>query len=271
MVTVATKLDVPIKLVFEGPKKASMLGLGDIVVPGMFVGLCLRFDHFLYYHRQKKQVPIDLKTTDENSGQVVTSTQTKPMVVRPDYVNPKSQWGNWFWTTGLGRFFWQTTDATTPALKAARFPKTYFHAAMAGYLIGMMVTLLMLLVFKHAQPALLYLVPGVVFAVWIVGLFRGELHEMWIYTEDGSLDKEEVVVEVDGNGNVIKKVEDGHEKKEADTKALEKVSSDKIVNQEDVAADEDKVPTPTTVFAFTIEAPASLSRRKTRTVKQHTE
>ncbi|KAK8072173.1 signal peptide peptidase [Apiospora saccharicola] len=271
MVTVATKLDVPIKLVFEGPTKSSMLGLGDIVVPGMFVGLCLRFDHFLYYHRQKKQVPIDLKTTDQNSGQVVTSTQTQPMVVRPDYVNPKSQWGNWFWTTGLGRFLWQTTDATTPALKAARFPKIYFHAAMTGYLLGMMVTLLMLLVFKHAQPALLYLVPGVVFAVWIVGLFRGELHEMWIYTEDGSLDKEEVVVEVDGDGNVIKKVEDGH-KKEADTKALEEASNNKIAEKEDAAADKHlEDPAPTTVFAFTIEAPASLSRRKTQSVKQHTE
>ncbi|KAK8075074.1 hypothetical protein PG997_009737 [Apiospora hydei] len=263
MVTVATKLDVPIKLVFEGPQKASMLGLGDIVVPGMFVGLCLRFDHFLYYHRQKKHVPIDLKTTDENSGQVVTSTQTQPMVVRPDYVNPKSQWGNWFWTTGLGRFFWQSTNATTPALKAANFPKTYFHAAMTGYLLGMMVTLMMLLVFKHAQPALLYLVPGVVFAVWITGLFRGELHEMWIYTEDGSLDKEDVVVEVDGDGNVIKQAEDAHEKKGAETKALEKARSDKTAEKEDATAAEGEEPEPTTVFAFTIQAPASLSRRRT--------
>ncbi|KAK8061392.1 hypothetical protein PG994_007758 [Apiospora phragmitis] len=273
MVTVATKLDVPIKLVFDSPKAKgpSMLGLGDIVVPGMFVGLCLRFDHFLYYHRQKKQVPIDLKTTNENSGQLVTSTQTQPMVVRPDYVNPKSQWGNWFWTTGLGRFFWQTTDATTPALKAANFPKTYFHAAMTGYLLGMMATLMMLFVFKCAQPALLYLVPGVVFAVWIIGLLRGELHEIWIYTEDGSLDKEDVVVEVDGDGNVIKKADDAHEKKEADKKALEKAGSEKTVEKEDAAAAEDAEPVPTTVFAFTIQAPASLSRRRTRSVKQHTE
>ncbi|KAK8016133.1 Signal peptide peptidase 1 [Apiospora rasikravindrae] len=271
MVTVATKLDVPIKLVFEGPQKASMLGLGDIVVPGMFVGLCLRFDHFLYYHRQKKQVPIDLKTTDENSGQVVTSTQTQPMVVRPDYVNPKSQWGNWFWTTGLGRFFWQNTNAATPALKAANFPKTYFLAAMIGYLLGMMVTLMMLLVFKHAQPALLYLVPGVVFAVWITGLFRGELHEMWIYTEDGSLDKEDVVVEVDGDGNVIEKADDTHEKKEDDTKALKKASIDKTAEKEEATAAEGEEPAATTVFAFTIQAPASLSRRRPRSAKQHTE
>uniref|UniRef100_A0A7S2GVW1 Signal peptide peptidase n=1 Tax=Octactis speculum TaxID=3111310 RepID=A0A7S2GVW1_9STRA len=46
MVTVAKSLDAPIKLLF--PKNAkpdfSMLGLGDIVIPGMFVALLLRFD-----------------------------------------------------------------------------------------------------------------------------------------------------------------------------------------------------------------------------------
>lgn len=49
MVTVAKKLDIPIKLLFpflndEGVQKFSMLGLGDIVIPGLFVALCLKFD-----------------------------------------------------------------------------------------------------------------------------------------------------------------------------------------------------------------------------------
>lgn len=49
MVTVAKKLDIPIKLLFpylnnEGVEKFSMLGLGDIVIPGIFVALCLKFD-----------------------------------------------------------------------------------------------------------------------------------------------------------------------------------------------------------------------------------
>lgn len=49
MVTVAKNLDIPIKLLFpylneEGVEKFSMLGLGDIVIPGIFVGLCLKFD-----------------------------------------------------------------------------------------------------------------------------------------------------------------------------------------------------------------------------------
>lgn len=49
MVTVATSIDAPIKLQFPkdlstDPPKYSILGLGDIVIPGIFVSLCLRFD-----------------------------------------------------------------------------------------------------------------------------------------------------------------------------------------------------------------------------------
>jgi minor histocompatibility antigen H13 len=49
MVTVAKSLDAPIKLMFpynwsEEPPLFSMLGLGDIVIPGVFVSLCLKFD-----------------------------------------------------------------------------------------------------------------------------------------------------------------------------------------------------------------------------------
>ncbi|KAJ3213722.1 hypothetical protein HDU67_002563 [Dinochytrium kinnereticum] len=63
MVTVAKGLDVPIKVVFPRNITAvveqgiwnkptgvqfSMLGLGDIVIPGIFVALCLNYDHFRY-------------------------------------------------------------------------------------------------------------------------------------------------------------------------------------------------------------------------------
>ena len=49
MVTVAKSLDAPIKLLFpyalsEDPIKFSMLGLGDIVIPGIFISLCVRYD-----------------------------------------------------------------------------------------------------------------------------------------------------------------------------------------------------------------------------------
>ena len=61
MVTVAKKLDIPIKLLFpyinnEGVEKFSMLGLGDIVIPGIFVALCLKFDIDRCIKKQVKKV-----------------------------------------------------------------------------------------------------------------------------------------------------------------------------------------------------------------------
>lgn len=62
MVTVAVNMDIPAKLSFpkfieQGANKnwsllkpaAAMLGLGDIVVPGLFISLCLRFDYFKHF------------------------------------------------------------------------------------------------------------------------------------------------------------------------------------------------------------------------------
>jgi minor histocompatibility antigen H13 len=57
MVTVAKSFDAPIKVVWpkqwfglqpDDALQFTMLGLGDIVVPGIYVALCLRFDHNLY-------------------------------------------------------------------------------------------------------------------------------------------------------------------------------------------------------------------------------
>lgn len=270
MVTVATKLDAPVKLVFQGPTRASMLGLGDIVIPGMFIGLCLRFDQYMYYYRQQKLKEVELKTDDESSGSIVTNKETQRMVVKPDYVNPQGQWGDRFWATKLSKIL--TPDAT-PELRASAFPKPYFHAALVGYLLAMVATLGMLLAFNHAQPALLYLVPGVVLSVWITGAVRGEIRDMWKYTEDGSLDNTDVIVEVDGDGNIIKEIQDnkvkddekGKNKEDAkeDSTFLyeEKVVSEKVGGESGDAAltatkaDKAKVG-PYPVFLFSIEAPA---------------
>ncbi|KAI1352691.1 signal peptide peptidase-domain-containing protein [Xylaria sp. FL0043] len=262
MVTVATKIDAPIKLVFQGPTRFSMLGLGDIVVPGMFIGLCLRFDHYMHYYRQQKLKQVELRTDDASSGQLITNKGTQRMVIKPEYINPQGQWGDRFWGTKLSKVF--SPDAT-PALKASAFPKPYFHAAMVGYLVAMVATLVMLLVFQHAQPALLYLVPGVVTAVWLTGAVRGEIREMWKYTEDGSLDKLDVIVEVDGDGNVVREIKDEEDRNKDKKEQNEKEESDKTTAETGDKAG-NKSPTAEKagkdkaerypVFLLSIEAPA---------------
>ncbi|XP_056129429.1 minor histocompatibility antigen H13 isoform X2 [Lampris incognitus] len=120
MVTVARSFEAPIKLVFpqdllEKGLEASnfaMLGLGDIVIPGIFIALLLRFD-------------VSLK---KNS-------------------------------------------------------RTYFYSSFLAYIFGLGLTIFVMHTFKHAQPALLYLVPACVGFPVIVALFKGELTEMFRYEE----------------------------------------------------------------------------------------
>merc|ERR1719401_2799090 len=54
MVSVAVQFTGPIKIIFPvsfDPWHQSILGLGDIVIPGIFLAMCLRFDAILYRSR----------------------------------------------------------------------------------------------------------------------------------------------------------------------------------------------------------------------------
>lgn len=162
MVTVATKLDVPIKMVFprpagpnEDPNELSlaMLGLGDIVVPGMMIGLALRFDLFLYY-KYKSMMLSKKESSVEGTEKAI-------------YQRATGSWGERFWTRPNS---WS-------------FPKPYFYAGIVGYISGMVATLVAMQFSQHAQPALLYLVPGVLIFLWSTAYFRNELDSMWSFSD----------------------------------------------------------------------------------------
>lgn len=138
MVTVAKNLDGPIKILFPraidavtGKKEMSLLGLGDIVIPGFFLALLLRFD------AHKANLPTD------------------------------------------------KTDVH------ASFPKPYFHSSLIGYVLGLGTTLYVMIVFNAAQPALLYLVPACLGSSLICALVRGELAELFAYSEEEEEEEEE--------------------------------------------------------------------------------
>ncbi|OBT68436.1 hypothetical protein VE03_02866 [Pseudogymnoascus sp. 23342-1-I1] len=176
MITVATTLDAPMMLVVPGPNRGSMLGLGDIVLPGIMIGLALRFDLYLHYLRK---------------GQASSD------VALPSYKKPTaSQTGDLFWTS-------RHASLRPAALADAAFRKTYFHAALTGYVAGMGVTLAVLNIWNHAQPALLYLVPGVLIALWGTALVRGEIGVMWRFTESG-----DAIADVKAGGKVEEKKEE---------------------------------------------------------------
>lgn len=258
MVTVATKLDVPIKLLFprpdsciypigvsdtseamktyllcKGKKRAmAMLGLGDIVIPGLMIGLALRFDLYMFYLRKQE------KRIDENEG--------RDLVRKHEFMPVVGAWGERLWTSRsvLRKTLTTTTKpavgpkldgtpqnsdvharilAVYDALTSRSFPKPYFYATLAGYVLGLITTVLVMQFAQHAQPALLYLCPGVLGGIWGCAWLRGEFGLLWEYAEEDEAEKEREkekrekeaakgdgkVVEHQGNGT------EGTEKKKA--------------------------------------------------------
>lgn len=133
MVTVAKSFEAPIKLVFPQDilekgftaSNFAMLGLGDIVIPGIFIALLLRYDYSL---KRKSSV--------------------------------------------------------------------YFYATFIAYFMGLMATIFVMHVYKHAQPALLYLVPACVITPLCVAAVKGDLKSLFAYEDhpeekEGSKDSKE--------------------------------------------------------------------------------
>jgi minor histocompatibility antigen H13 len=141
MVTVAKNIDGPIKLLFpknvvvEGPKDLSLLGLGDIVIPGIFVAMCLRYD-FLRYWKTKK--PREAEEVDKCFDEA---------------------------------------------------PKPLFHACMVGYLLAILATVIVMIIFEHGQPALLYLVPGCCGSVMLTAFMQRNFLELWGYNETEEMER----------------------------------------------------------------------------------
>ena len=127
MVTVAKSFEAPIKLVFPQDflekglfgTNMAMLGLGDIVIPGIFIALLLRFDRSL------------------NRGS-----------------------------------------------------NTYFNASFIAYIIGLVTTIVVMSVFKHAQPALLYLVPACISFPVLLAVLKGDVKSMFAYEDHPSTPEE---------------------------------------------------------------------------------
>lgn len=142
METVAKSIDGPIKLLFpkvldvQSNDDMSLLGLGDIIIPGIFVALCLRYDFLRNFKAGKKAKSIaELDTIFKNIS------------------------------------------------------KPYFWSCIAGYVVGILTTVVVMLVFKRGQPALLYLVPGCIGSVFLCAFVRHEIKDVFNYSEEEEFKK----------------------------------------------------------------------------------
>ena len=186
MVTVATQLDIPAKFLFPRPsgptegstKQAfSMLGLGDIVLPGMMIGFALRFDLYLFYLRKQTRRTLQKSGSSEDAANDPAREKAdEPELVKPTWHTATGGWGERFWTP-------KNDILRSKRFKGIIFPKTYFGASVIGYFLAMLCTLAVMEIYGHAQPALLYLVPGVLGSLWGTALVKGDIKTLWAFDE----------------------------------------------------------------------------------------
>ena len=192
MIHVATKLDIPVKFLFPRPSSGmadskkqdlAMLGLGDIVLPGIMMALALRFDLYMHYLKKKRpdtesdpDGPSNASDVVKREGSTETAVEEAKRDTKPQKAAYKTATGGW------GERFW--TRSRSGGDDGGVFPRPYFNASVCGYIAGLLCTLAVMHVFKRGQPALLYLVPGVLSSLWGTAWARGEQNAMWTYTED---------------------------------------------------------------------------------------
>lgn len=241
MVTVATNLDVPIKLLFprpgttkDGKVALAMLGLGDVVIPGLVVAMALRWDLWRFYETKRRA---NLEQAEKLAVEEIVDSDGHDMKRRKTAseeelaLKTKPRYAK---VTGIfGERFWEGVDGVM-------FGKEYFWASIGGYIAGMLATLMVMHVWKHAQPALLYLVPGVLGSIWGMAAWRGELKLMWNYTEEGDQlpgdqDAEKKVDEKPADENKsVEKREDGEEEEpEIESKSEEAPEPEKAEEGEE--------------------------------------
>jgi minor histocompatibility antigen H13 len=152
MLTVAKSIDAPIKLLFPNdwsadPPKFSLLGLGDIVIPGIFMAMCLRWD---VIRALKASAVNDL--ADQGDLDEV----------------PKKLYRSYMMS-----------------------PKSYYLGTVIGYLLAIITTVVIMILFDHGQPALLYLVPACLGSTTLIALCNGEWKKLWEYSEEILVDDPE--------------------------------------------------------------------------------
>jgi minor histocompatibility antigen H13 len=136
----------------------SMLGLGDIVIPGIFIALLLRFDYTRF-----SNISSTAATASTSSS---TSTKKSNKSAHTHFGHPHIH---------------ASSSSALPSIPV--FPAPYFHFTLFAYFLGLTLTVIIMYVFLHAQPALLYLVPACLGSSLGLAVSRKELLSLWKYSE----------------------------------------------------------------------------------------
>ena len=185
MVTVATSVDGPIKLMlpknlltnFWGP--GSLLGLGDIIVPGFFITF---MTYFSVFGSKASQV------TKARFQEALVKGRFPPNP-QLDSDAPRCR------HCGCGSLSKEEERKVEKALtencaKRLVLLRTqvkgdsyfYLYYCLVAYVASLVHTMYVMVTYQHAQPALLYIVPYLLVSVVLAATLKGDLGTLWAWS-----------------------------------------------------------------------------------------
>ncbi|CAF0986069.1 unnamed protein product [Brachionus calyciflorus] len=169
----APKLSLPGKLVipsYQNTGNFSILGLGDIVIPGLLLCFVLRFDAFKRSQVSQNLLPEE-ELNDLNKTQPSRCKTSKPKLRR--YFSYPSNLRGFIAKS-------KTNHVKFSIRNLIRFRSmSYFHCSLIGYFFGLFTATMSSEIFREAQPALLFLVPFTLLPLIIMAYVKGDLYLMW--------------------------------------------------------------------------------------------
>ncbi|KAK9825046.1 hypothetical protein WJX74_003621 [Apatococcus lobatus] len=148
----------------------SLLGLGDVAVPGLLACLALRFDAV----RLLQPGQAAGTETSAQAGGPVSPTQAQTSAATAGGAVETV-------TTAVG-----TQKPVLPVTEAILQNRTYFLPLLAAYIVGLGVAFAANSITKLGQPALLYLVPLTLGSIALTAATKGELGRVFSFTDSAS-------------------------------------------------------------------------------------
>lgn len=128
-----------------------MLGLGDIILPGLALNFFYRRDELIARQQEELQQRLSSENEEEGENEEILDSPLPPI------------------------------NESSP------LTLTYYMAAQVGYALGMVLTFIMLILLKRGQPALLYLVPCTLLPPFILAWRRKQLSWLWNSLSDSEV------------------------------------------------------------------------------------
>lgn len=165
----------------------SLLGLGDIAIPGLLACLALRYDASRTVDLRGRGVAVaialqdalgslDKSTSRREMGEVAANTAESAYDLVAEVEDEQRRR-----TQGVG-----ASETMYYASDAVMYQRTYFNTVLRAYLLGLLVAFGANAVTHMGQPALLYLCPLTLGSVGIVAATRGDLGKIWAFSDTSS-------------------------------------------------------------------------------------